>query len=79
MGGMQITVTVRHDYRSDTSRIAEQLTAGGMHVENVLSTLGMITGSLPEGQRAALVGIEGVESVDEDRQVVLPPPDSDIQ
>lgn len=79
MGGMQITVTVRHDYLSDTGRIAEQLTAGGMHVENVLSTLGMITGSLPDGQRAALAGIEGVESVDEDRQVVLPPPDSDIQ
>ena len=79
MGGMQITVTVRHDYLSDTGRIAEQLTATGMHVENVLSTLGMITGSLPEGQRAALAEIEGVESVDEDRQVVLPPPDSDIQ
>lgn len=76
---MHITVTVRHEYLADTSRIAEQLAAGGMQVENVLSQLGMITGSLAEGQRTALAGIEGVESVDEDQQVVLPPPDSEIQ
>ncbi len=59
--------------------VVENLRASGMEVEQVLGTLGIVTGSAPEGALDALRGVEGVDSVDEQLAYRLPPPDSPIQ
>ncbi|UNK44264.1 hypothetical protein [Arthrobacter sulfonylureivorans] len=76
---MHIIVTVRHERISDTGRIAEQLAAQGMKIEGVLSTVGVITGSVKAEELMAVRKIDGVESIDEDRSMGLPPPNSDVQ
>jgi hypothetical protein len=75
----QITVTVDEEHLSSIGTVAEALHEQGMQVEQVLDGIGMITGSVPEEQRASLDGVEGVASVDEDLEFRLPPPDSPVQ
>lgn len=76
---MRVTVVIRQDQSDRVEDIAAQLRSAGMQVERVLATLGMITGSVAEGQRSTLEHIEGVGSVSEERTVQIAPPDAEIQ
>ncbi|MEA2243852.1 MAG: hypothetical protein QOD24_3408 [Solirubrobacteraceae bacterium] len=71
----RITVTVS----GDPDAAAEQLRAAGMNVEQVLSEVGIITGSVAAGQQASLADLPDVVSVEAEHSVQLPPPDADIQ
>ena len=59
--------------------VAEQLRAAGMTVEQVLSAVGIITGSVDAERRASLAAVPGVVSVEIDRPIQLAPPDAEIQ
>lgn len=76
---MNFTVTVQDSHRSEIQDVAERLRACGLEVDRVLETVGMITGSAPEGRQTELEAVEGVSSVDGEVRFLLPPPDSDIQ
>lgn len=76
---IDITVTVDQEHLAVIFDVAGVLRAKGMHVEQVLGTVGIITGTLPEGRRPDLESAEGVESVDEQRHIQLAPPESGIQ
>lgn len=74
-----IIVTVTDAALKNITSVAEQLAAHGMKVERVLSATGVITGSCPPGKKPALGEIKGVQSVEDEVQVQLPPSDSDVQ
>ena len=71
----RITVTVT----GDADAVAEQLRAAGVNVEQVLGEIGVITGSVPAGRRAALADVPGVLSVEAEQGFQLPPSDAEIQ
>lgn len=71
----RITVTVS----GDPDAVAEQLRAAGMNVDQVLSEVGVITGSAAAGQQASLAEIPGVVSVEAEHGFQLPPSDAEIQ
>jgi hypothetical protein len=71
----RITVTVS----GDPNAVAEQLRAAGMNVEQILSEVGIITGSAAADQLAALANVPGVVSVEAEQGFQLPPPDAEIQ
>jgi hypothetical protein len=73
--GERITVTVS----GDTDAVAEQLRAAGMNVEQVLTEVGIITGSAAAGQQASLANLPGVMSVEAEQRFQLPPSDAEIQ
>jgi hypothetical protein len=75
----EITVTVSDDYLGRIDEVASALRNNGMHVRDVLESVGVIAGYLPEDRRAALEVVDGVESVSDSVPVQLPPPESDIQ
>jgi hypothetical protein len=50
-----------------------------MTVEQVLRAVGVITGTVAAGQRAALADLPGVLAVEPEQTFRLPPPDSEIQ
>lgn len=75
---VNINVTVDQEHLSVIGDVAEALRSRGMQVEQVLQ-MGFITGSIPDGHRSALDGVEGVQSVDEQLDYQLPPPEDDIQ
>ena len=74
-----VSVTVGDEHRESLDGVVENLRASGMQVEQVLDTLGIVTGSAPADALDALRGVEGVASVDEELTHQLPPPDSPIQ
>ena len=57
----------------DTERIAEELRAAGMSVQQVLVAAGIVTGSVDAGRRASLAAIPGVLAVETERNLRIPP------
>ncbi|MEU6224443.1 hypothetical protein [Streptomyces sp. NPDC047042] len=66
----------------DPDRFADVIEAArqaGLTVTGELPTLGALSGTIAEDRIPALRAVAGVESVDRDRTVGLPPPDSPLQ
>ena len=74
-----VTVTVADSHLADVDAVARGLELAGMQVEQVLSALGIITGSVDDAQIAALEAVEGVAAVERQTGFQLPPPDADVQ
>ncbi|WP_116453660.1 ketohydroxyglutarate aldolase [Blastococcus litoris] len=75
----QVSVTVGDDHRDSLDGVVENLRASGLQVDQVLGTLGIVTGSAPDDALDALRGVEGVASVDAQLTHRLPPPDAPVQ
>lgn len=66
----------------DPDRFADVIEAArqaGLTVTGEQPILGTLSGTIAEERIAALKAVDGVESVDRDRAIDLPPPDSPIQ
>ncbi|MET7716181.1 hypothetical protein [Streptomyces sp. NPDC005407] len=66
----------------DPDRFAEVVEAtrrAGLTVTGEQPILGTLSGTIAEDRIPALEAVAGVESVDSDRTIHLPPPDSPIQ
>ncbi|MEU8828434.1 hypothetical protein [Streptomyces sp. NPDC048636] len=66
----------------DPDRFAEVVAAArraGLTVTGEQEVLGSLSGTIEEDRIPALAAVDGVESVDRDRTVRLPPPDAPVQ
>lgn len=75
----RFTITVADGHGDRIDDVVVRIEATGVHVEKVLSAIGVIIGSADPDRRRALAEIEGVACVEPDRTVRLPPPDSEVQ
>ena len=76
---MNISVVVDDDHADDLDRVSARLRVSGMAVDAVLEEVGIITGSARRQDLAAVQVVEGVASVTTDRQLIVPPPESDLR
>lgn len=74
----RICVAVDTAHLSVIEDVAGALRSSGMQVEQVLVTLGIVTGSVGEDGLPALRSVDGVESVDEELAYRLPPPEAGV-
>jgi precorrin-6B methylase 2 len=74
-----VTVTVADSHRTDPDAVARRLELAGMQVEQILTVVGIITGSVAEEQIAALEAVEGVAAIERQTGFQLPPPDAEVQ
>lgn len=79
MSTVNLSVAVNDDYLNRMSEVVQKLQAAGMKVEQVMETLGIITGSCSSEKVKALSGVEGVTHVERSREYQIAPPDSEIQ
>lgn len=77
MARVQVSVSVSDDHVAQIHEVAVELRARGMDVDEVLVGLGIVVGRCDDAD--ALRGAPGVQSVDEQQSVQLPPPDAGIQ
>ncbi|MBL3668898.1 hypothetical protein JL475_23455 [Streptomyces sp. M2CJ-2] len=66
----------------DPDRFAEVVAAlrrAGLTVTGEQPILGTLSGTVPEDRIPALEAVDGVDSLDRERTIRLPPPDSPIQ
>ncbi|MFF0110580.1 hypothetical protein [Streptomyces hirsutus] len=61
------------------AEVVEALWRAGLTVTGEQPILGTLSGTVMEDRIPALEAVDGVESVDRERTIQLPPPDSPIQ
>jgi hypothetical protein len=76
---MRITVTVDSEHADRVEDVASHLSGAGMHVDRVLGSLGMVSGTADDASWPALEAVEGVASIDVQQDVTLAPPESEVQ
>ena len=75
----RVTVTVDEDHLARIDELADQLRVAGMQVEQVLPSVGAITGSVSTSQRQSVESMPGVAAVEDETSFKIAPPDADIQ
>lgn len=75
----RVTVSVTDDQQANIDELAARLRAAGMEVDQVLPTVGVITGSVTRSQRTLIERAAGVAAVEDETSFQVPPPDSDVQ
>ncbi len=79
MSEVKISVSVDDAHLSQISQISQQLQSSGMNVEQTLSIVGIVSGSIDQNKLNNLYQIEGVKNVESQQGFQLAPPNSDIQ
>ena len=76
----KITVTICVEDGCDTDQVRSLLVAEGLEVDRLLPEIGIITGQV-DGEEVveALRAVKGVSSIERERTVGVPPPDSPLQ
>ena len=73
----RVSVTVDDEHLGTIDEVAEGLRERGMLVEQVLPSIGIVTGTVQDV--AALNSVPGVVSVDREGGIDIGPPDQEIQ
>jgi hypothetical protein len=76
---VRVVVSASDDHLERMDELAERLRQSGMQIDTLLKTLGALTGSVSRSKLAELGKLEGVSSVEPEREVSVPPPESPIQ
>ena len=71
MAKIKVNITVDEAHIDQLDQVAEQLKSQGLEIEQTLSTLGIVTGSIEQDKVPSLSGVAGVESVEKDKTVGL--------
>ncbi|MEM7063522.1 MAG: hypothetical protein AAF572_10210 [Cyanobacteria bacterium P01_B01_bin.77] len=79
MDKVKVTISIDDAHVEQIDQVTNQLKVAGLEVEQTLSTLGIVTGSVETEKMSALSKVTGVESVEADKSYQLAPPDSDVQ
>jgi hypothetical protein len=61
------------------AEVVEALRRAGLRITGEQPILGTLSGTIAQDRIPALEAVDGVESVDRERTIHLPPPDSPIQ
>ncbi|MEM7796038.1 MAG: ketohydroxyglutarate aldolase [Cyanobacteria bacterium P01_C01_bin.118] len=79
MDKVTVNITIDDAHLEQIDQITEDLKAAGLDVEQTLSTLGIVTGSIDSEKVASLSDVTGVDSVETDKKVTLPKTGPDVQ
>ena len=76
---VKLSLSVDDKHLHKFSKMVEKCKKAGMKVEQQLESIGIVTGSIDSDKADSLNNIKGVAHVEEERQIQLPPPESDVQ
>ncbi|HEX2528845.1 MAG TPA: hypothetical protein VHL31_21450 [Geminicoccus sp.] len=80
MGKLSVVVSVDEAKLDDFPRVLQAMVKAGLHVENQMSMVGTVSGSVDDPQALSkLRGIEGVAHVEKCRTYQLAPPNTEVQ
>ena len=79
MSEVKISISVDDAHLSQIEQVSQQLQSSGMSVEQTLSSIGVINGSISNERLDSLKQIEGVKNIEPQENYQLAPPNSDVQ
>jgi len=74
-----VNVTVGDDHLDKIDDVAAELRRRGMHIDQMLGAVGVISGSVPDEVQSQLGSVAGVEAVEKTASFQLPHRDSPVQ
>jgi hypothetical protein len=75
-----VTVLVADDHLAVMHEVAAALQRAGLRLGDVLPASGVITGAVDDAATIpALADVEGVDAVEPEQEIQLPPPDAPVQ
>ncbi|RZL78309.1 MAG: hypothetical protein EOP32_22215 [Rhodococcus sp. (in: high G+C Gram-positive bacteria)] len=74
-----ITVTVDADHLDNIDAVGAALRQRGMRVDQIHGTIGIISGAVGDEDRTVLESVPGVQSVETENTIRIPPPDANPQ
>ncbi|HEX6361151.1 hypothetical protein [Actinophytocola sp.] len=79
MAEEQVVISVADDQVDDMASVVEALRHAGLRVDEVLESVGVVTGTVEGDVLGSLSAVPGVAEVEQSREFQLPPPDSTVQ
>lgn len=79
MSQVKVSVSVDNAHLPQIEQVSQQLQSSGMNVEQTLSSIGVINGSIESDKVNSLYQIEGVQNVESQQGYQLAPPNSELQ
>ena len=79
MSQVQVSISVDNAHLPQIEQIFQQLQSSGMNVEQTLSSIGVINGSIESDKLNSLYRIKGVQNIEPQQSYQLAPPNSDLQ
>lgn len=79
MPKVRLSVSVADQHLSRFSTIVKKVEKAGMKVDEKHKDIGVVTGSIEKDRIDSLRNVEGVEHIEEEREIRIPPPESDVQ
>ncbi|MBE9124625.1 MULTISPECIES: ketohydroxyglutarate aldolase [unclassified Coleofasciculus] len=79
MSKINVSVSLDDEHIDQILEVAHNLESAGMKVENMMSGIGVLTGSCDSEKIEVLARVEGVSAVEPERRVQIAPPESEIQ
>ncbi|HEV2783227.1 MAG TPA: hypothetical protein VGX25_27910 [Actinophytocola sp.] len=76
---VSVVVSVADDHLDSFAEVVTDLRRAGLRVDDVLATVGMVTGTIAADSVEALDAVPGVAEVECQHAHRLPPPESDVQ
>ena len=79
MSKVHLLISIADQHLSRFSQVIKDTEKAGLDVETKDKDLGLVTGSIDEEKVDSLRKVKGVEHVETERNIQIPPPESDIQ
>ena len=79
MTKVKVSISVDDEHLSEFAKVMKKVEKAGMEIDQELEDIGVATGSIDEEKVGKLKDVEGVSHVEEERQIQIPPPESDVQ
>lgn len=79
MTEVKVSVSVNDSHLGRIGEVSEAAEAAGMTVQGREAAIGVLTGSIAADKLDRLRSVAGVEHVEAQREVRIPPPDSPVQ
>ncbi len=79
MPKVKLSVSVDDEHLSKFSEIVKKVEKAGMKVDEKHKDLGVVNGSIEKDKVDSLRKVEGVAHIEEEREVRIAPPESDVQ
>ncbi len=79
MSKVKLTISVADDHMKRFSEVLKAAEKAGMKIDQKHKDLGVATGSIDADKLDSLRNVGGVDHVEQEREVKIAPPESDVQ
>jgi len=79
MPQVKLSISIDDQHLNHFAKVVKDVEKAGLKVEERHKDIGVVTGSINKDKVDSLRNVEGVSHVEEEREIRIPTPESDVQ